>query len=55
MATPQIWEAVRLRAVGLVNGYSCDWPITQTEIGDALGVTTVHVNRFCKPAGRWSH
>ena len=36
---------VRLRAVGLVNGYSCNWPITQGEIGDALGITTVHVNR----------
>jgi CRP-like cAMP-binding protein len=36
---------VRLRAVGLVNGYSCNWPITQAEIGDALGITTVHVNR----------
>jgi len=36
---------VRLRAVELVNGYSCHWPITQTETGDALGITTVHVNR----------
>jgi CRP-like cAMP-binding protein len=36
---------VRLRAVGLVNGYICNWPITQTEIGDALGIATVHVNR----------
>jgi CRP-like cAMP-binding protein len=36
---------VRLRAVGLVNGYSYNWPITQSEIGDALGITTVHVNR----------
>jgi CRP-like cAMP-binding protein len=35
---------VRLRAIGLVNGSSCNWPITQTEIGDALGITTVHVN-----------
>jgi CRP-like cAMP-binding protein len=36
---------VRLRAVGLANGHSCNWPITQGEIGDALGITTVHVNR----------
>jgi CRP-like cAMP-binding protein len=36
---------VRLRAVGLVNDCSCHWPMTQTEIGDALGITTVHVNR----------
>jgi CRP-like cAMP-binding protein len=39
---------VRLRAVGLANGNSCNWPITQTEIGDALGITTVHVNRVLK-------
>lgn len=36
---------VRLRAVGLVEGYACDLPITQGEFADALGVTTVHVNR----------
>ena len=36
---------VRLRAVGLTNGYECDFPITQTEIADALGLSTVHVNR----------
>jgi CRP-like cAMP-binding protein len=36
---------VRLRAVGLADGYECAFPITQTEIGDALGLSTVHVNR----------
>jgi CRP-like cAMP-binding protein len=36
---------VRLRAVGLVEGYACDLPITQAEFADAIGVTTVHVNR----------
>jgi CRP-like cAMP-binding protein len=36
---------VRLRAVGLVEGYSCDLPITQGEFADALGVTNVHINR----------
>jgi CRP-like cAMP-binding protein len=36
---------VRLAAVGLANGSSCHWPITQAEVGDALGITTVHVNR----------
>jgi CRP-like cAMP-binding protein len=36
---------VRLRAVGLVEGYVCDLPITQGEFADALGVTNVHVNR----------
>ncbi|MCB5173914.1 Crp/Fnr family transcriptional regulator [Microvirga lenta] len=38
----------RLRAVGLVNGYSCEFPITQSEIADALGITPVHVNRVVK-------
>jgi CRP-like cAMP-binding protein len=36
---------VRLRAVGLVKDYSCDLPITQAEFADAIGVSTVHVNR----------
>jgi len=36
---------VRLRAVGLAEGHACDLPITQAELGDALGITTVHVNR----------
>ena len=35
----------RKRAVGLVEGTTCVWPFTQTEIGDALGLSTVHVNR----------
>ncbi|MEA2839688.1 MAG: hypothetical protein QOF41_1018 [Methylobacteriaceae bacterium] len=36
---------VKMRAVGLTNGMSCDFPITQSVIGDALGLSTVHVNR----------
>ena len=36
---------VRLRAVGLAEGDECKFPITQQEIGDALGLSTVHVNR----------
>ena len=36
---------VRLRAVGLAEGNRCPLPLTQTEIGDALGLSTVHVNR----------
>ncbi len=36
---------VRMRAVGLAGDHECDLPITQAEIGDALGLTTVHVNR----------
>jgi CRP-like cAMP-binding protein len=36
---------VRLRAVGLVNGQTFEMPITQAELGDATGLSTVHVNR----------
>jgi CRP-like cAMP-binding protein len=36
---------VRLKAVGLADDHGCDLPITQAEFADALGVTTVHVNR----------
>jgi CRP-like cAMP-binding protein len=36
---------MRLRAIGLTNGWECEFPITQNEIGDALGLSTVHVNR----------
>ncbi len=36
---------VRLRAVGLADENRCPLPLTQTEIGDALGLSTVHVNR----------
>ena len=36
---------VRMKAVDLTNGDQCEWPITQTEIGDSLGLSTVHVNR----------
>lgn len=36
---------VRLRAVGQTNGLSFHLPVTQEELGDALGLSTVHVNR----------
>jgi CRP-like cAMP-binding protein len=36
---------VRLRAVGLAENHTCELPITQAEFADALGLTTVHVNR----------
>lgn len=36
---------VRSRAVGLADGNRIQFPITQLEIGDALGITVVHVNR----------
>jgi CRP-like cAMP-binding protein len=35
----------RMRAVGLADGNRCDFPQTQQELGDALGISTVHVNR----------
>ncbi len=35
----------RMRAVGLAEDHSCPMPITQGEIGDALGLSTVHANR----------
>ena len=36
---------VRLNAVGLADGRVCELPITQTELADATGLSTVHVNR----------
>jgi CRP-like cAMP-binding protein len=36
---------LRLRAVGLTEGERCDLPITQAEMADATGLSTVHVNR----------
>jgi CRP-like cAMP-binding protein len=36
---------VRMRAVGLAQDHSCDLPMTQNELGDATGISTVHVNR----------
>jgi CRP-like cAMP-binding protein len=36
---------VRLRAVGQARDHGYDFPITQAEFGDALGLSTVHVNR----------
>ncbi len=35
----------RLRAVGLNQGNRIDFPVTQIEIGEATGLTPVHVNR----------
>jgi CRP-like cAMP-binding protein len=36
---------LRMQAVGLAVGYSVQMPITQNELGDTLGLSTVHVNR----------
>ena len=35
----------RLKAVGLTSEGSCELPLTQTEIGNTMGLSTVHVNR----------
>ncbi|HEX2136549.1 MAG TPA: Crp/Fnr family transcriptional regulator [Microvirga sp.] len=36
---------IRLRAVGLTNGRSCELPVTQAEMADTTGLSAVHVNR----------
>ncbi len=35
----------RMRAVGLAQDHTCEFPITQSELGDAMGITNVHANR----------
>ncbi len=34
----------RMRAVGLTQNNTCELPMTQSELGDAVGLSTVHVN-----------
>ena len=36
---------LRLRGVGLTKEQSCELPVTQSDLADAMGLTTVHVNR----------
>jgi CRP-like cAMP-binding protein len=36
---------VKFRSVGLANGHDIDLPVTQAELADSLGLSTVHVNR----------
>ncbi len=38
----------RLQLVGLTDGWSFRCPLTQEELGDTLGLSTVHVNRVLK-------
>ena len=40
--------AVRMQAAGLSNGKGCELPMTQAQIGDAVGLTNVHVNRVIR-------
>ena len=39
---------LKLQAVGLAGDYRCPIPITQTDLADALGLTSVHVSRVLK-------
>ncbi len=39
---------VRLQAVGLSDGITWSFPVTQVELGDATGLSVVHVNRTLK-------
>lgn len=39
---------VRLEVVGLAEDFGYDLPITQLDLGDATGLTSVHVNRMLK-------
>jgi CRP-like cAMP-binding protein len=38
----------RMKAAGMSDRKTCDFPLTQEELGDALGLSTVHVNRTVK-------
>jgi len=37
---------LRLRTVGLTDGASCEFPLTQTDLAEATGLTAVHTNRM---------
>lgn len=36
---------IRLKAVGLTQGATCEFPVTQAELADTTGLSTVHMNR----------
>lgn len=40
--------AVRMQSQQLLNEYGCELPMTQEQIADATGLTSVHVNRTLK-------
>jgi CRP-like cAMP-binding protein len=35
----------RMEAIGRSNGITCEFPLTQTDLADAAGISLVHVNR----------
>lgn len=43
---------VRFRSVGLTEGHAVESPLTQAELGDAVGLSTVHVNRVLQELRR---
>ena len=43
--------AARIDAAGLSDGTDYDLPLTQEQLGDALGLTPVHVNRMLRELG----
>lgn len=43
---------LRLQVVGLTRGDTCDLPITQADLADATGLTSVHVNRMLQDMRR---
>ncbi|KQQ18784.1 Crp/Fnr family transcriptional regulator [Methylobacterium sp. Leaf122] len=43
---------LKLQAVGLAEHYQCPLPITQIDLADALGLTSVHINRVLKEMRR---
>jgi CRP-like cAMP-binding protein len=43
---------LKLQAVGLAQSYRCPLPVTQTDLGDALGLSNVHVNRLLQEMRR---
>ena len=43
---------VRLRAAGRTNGNSCEWPLRQSQVADAAGLSLVHVNRTIRELRR---
>jgi len=36
----------RLRTIGAVRNGTCDFPLTQTDLAEATGLTSIHVNRM---------
>lgn len=44
--------SVRLRALNLIEDHRFHLPVTQAELGDALGLSTVHVNRVLQDLRR---